>query len=104
MQLNRVSAIWTLARVAAELGGDEDWPFDIGRNGTRRRCHLGLRCTNGSAAFTAFGVENLKNIIDIHRADRGLPRLGSDAFYKTDINWIGCTDVVSEYRSLDTFR
>jgi hypothetical protein len=29
MQLNKISAIWTLAHVAAELGEDEDWLFDI---------------------------------------------------------------------------
>ena len=28
MHLNKISSIWTLAHVAAELGEDEDWLFD----------------------------------------------------------------------------
>ena len=74
MQLNKVSAIWTLARVAAELGEDEDWLFDIIGEMKPEDGVIWVYGSpfgeDGSVAFTAFGVENHKNLIDIHRIDR----------------------------------
>jgi len=74
MQLNKISAIWTLAHVAAELGEDEDWLFDIidemePEDGIIRVYGPPLG-DDGTVAFSAFGVENLINLIDIHKADR----------------------------------
>ena len=74
MQLNKISAIWTLAHVAAELGEDEDWLFDIidemePEDGIIRVYGPPLD-EDGTIAFSAFGVENLRNLIDIHKADR----------------------------------
>ncbi len=74
MQLNKISAIWTLAHVAAELGEDEDWLFDIidemdPEDGIIRVYGPPLG-EDGTVAFSAFGVENLINLIDIHKADR----------------------------------
>lgn len=72
--LNKVSAIWTLARVAVELGEDEDWLFDIMGEMEPEDGVIWVYGSpfgeDGSAAFTAYGVENLKNPIDIHRAGR----------------------------------
>jgi hypothetical protein len=74
VQLNKISAIWTLAHVAAELGEDEDWLFDIidemdPEDGIIRVYGPPLG-EDGTVAFSAFGVENLINLIDIHKADR----------------------------------
>ena len=73
MHLNKISAIWTLAHVAAELGEDEDWLFDIidemePEDGVIRV--YGPPLGKDAVAFTAFGVENLRNLIDIHKANR----------------------------------
>jgi hypothetical protein len=74
MQLNKISAIWTLAHVAAELGEDEDWLFDIidemePEDGIIRVYGPPLG-EDGTIACSAFGVENLRNLIDIHKANR----------------------------------
>jgi hypothetical protein len=74
MHLNKISAIWTLAHVAAELGEDEDWLFDIidemePEDGIIRVYGPQLG-EDGTVAFSAFGVENLRNLIDIHKANR----------------------------------
>ena len=63
-----ISGVFTLARVAKLLGEDEDWLSDISiemepENGSSPS-GLGEDCT---PAFTDFGIENLRQIIDIHR-------------------------------------
>jgi hypothetical protein len=72
MQLNKVSAIWTIAHVAAELGEDEDWLFDImGEMETEDGViwvYGPPLSEDGTVAFSDFGVENLKNLIDIHKS------------------------------------
>lgn len=74
MQLNRISAIWTLAHVAAELGEDEDWLFDIIGEMEPEDGVIWVYGPplgeDGTIAFSAFGVENLRNLIDIHKAKR----------------------------------
>ena len=74
MQLNKVSAIWTIAHVAAELGEDEDWLFDIIREMEPEDGVIWVYGPplgeDGTIAFSAFGVENLRNLIDIHKAGR----------------------------------
>ncbi|MBA4228203.1 MAG: hypothetical protein C0456_16415 [Hyphomonas sp.] len=74
MQLNKISAIWTLAHVAAELGEDEDWLLDIiGEMETEDgviRVYGPPLSEDGTIAFSAFGVENLRSRIDIHKANR----------------------------------
>ena len=71
MQLNKVHSVRTLELVARELGEDEDWLADLA---------LGMEPEDGliwvydpgqehgTMAFTEFGVENLLNLIDIHRS------------------------------------
>ena len=64
-----ISHVFTLARVAQMLGEDEDWLSDISiemepEDGIISVCGLGEDCT---PAFTDFGIENLTQIIDIHR-------------------------------------
>ena len=74
MQLNRISAIWTLAHVAAELGEDEDWLFDIIGEMEPEDGVIWVYGPplgeDGTIAFSAFGVENLRNLIDIHKTNR----------------------------------
>jgi len=75
MQLNKISAIWILAHVAAELGEDEDWLFDIIGEMEPEDGVIWVYGPPlgeyGTVAFSGFGVENLRNLIDIHKADRG---------------------------------
>jgi hypothetical protein len=64
-----ISHVFTLARVAQMLGEDEDWLSDISiemepEDGIISVYGLGEECT---PAFTDCGVENLRQIIDIHR-------------------------------------
>ena len=74
MQLNKISAIWTLAHVAAELGVDENWLFDIIGEMEPEDGVIWVYGPplgeDGTIAFSAFGVENLRNLIDIHKANR----------------------------------
>ncbi|MBA3067006.1 MAG: hypothetical protein FP825_00820 [Hyphomonas sp.] len=74
MHLNKISSIWTLAHVAAELGEDEDWLFDSidemePEDGAIRVYGQPLG-KDGTVAFSAFGAENLRKLIDIHKANR----------------------------------
>jgi hypothetical protein len=64
-----ISHVFTLARVARMLGKDEDWLSDISiemepEDGIISVYGLGEDCT---PAFTDFGIENLRQIIDIYR-------------------------------------
>jgi hypothetical protein len=64
-----ISHVFTLARVAQMLEEDEDWLSDISiemepEDGIVAIYGLGENCT---PAFTDFGIENLRQIIDIHR-------------------------------------
>lgn len=70
MQLNKVHSVRTLALVARDLGRDEDWLADLALD---MKPEDGLiwvydpQHEDGTMAFTDFGVENLLNLIDIHR-------------------------------------
>jgi len=69
MQLNKVSYVTTIARVAAELGEDEDW---LGEVASGMEPEDGLIWVYGPAdegvmAFSDFGIENLKELIVIHK-------------------------------------
>ncbi|RJF89857.1 hypothetical protein D3874_05075 [Oleomonas cavernae] len=64
-----ITHLHTLARVAEMLGEDEDWLHDIclemePEDGIISVYGLGDDCT---PAFTDFGIENLRQIIEIHR-------------------------------------
>jgi hypothetical protein len=69
MQVNKVYRVTTIARVAAELGEDQDWLFDIAGE---MEPEDGLIWVYGpgdeqTVAFTDFGIESLMNLIAIHR-------------------------------------
>jgi hypothetical protein len=64
-----IGHVFTLARVAALLGEDEDWLYEISaelepEDGRLAVYGLGDEYT---PAFTEFGLENLRELIRIHR-------------------------------------
>jgi hypothetical protein len=70
VHVNKVYRVATIARVAAELGEDQDWLFDIA---SEMEPEDGLIWVYGlgdeqTMAFTDFGIESLINLIDIHRS------------------------------------
>jgi hypothetical protein len=69
MQLNKLHYVTTIARVAAELGEDEDWLWNIAaemepEDGLIWVYSIG---DDGVMAFSDFGVENLKELVRIHK-------------------------------------
>jgi hypothetical protein len=65
------SAVFTIARVAAMLGEDEDWLSDVALEMDPEAGCLTIYGVNdeGTTGFTSFGIENLKELIEIHKAD-----------------------------------
>jgi hypothetical protein len=64
-------AVFTIARVAAMLGEDEDWLSDVALEMDPEDARLTIYGVNdeGTTGFTDFGIENLKELIEIHKAD-----------------------------------
>lgn len=69
-QRNKVHSVTTIARVAIELGVDEDWLWDVA-NGMEPEDGLiwvyGLG-DDGVMAFSDDGIECLQDLIAIHKA------------------------------------
>ncbi len=65
------SAVFTIARVAAMVGEDEDWLSDVALEMDPQAGRLTIYGVNdeGTTGFTSFGIENLKELIEIHKAD-----------------------------------
>jgi hypothetical protein len=65
------SAVFTIARVAAMLGEDEDWLGDVALEMDPEDGRMTVYGVNdeGTAGFTSFGIENLKELIEMHKAD-----------------------------------
>ena len=65
------SAVFTIARVAAMLGEDEDWLSDVALEMDPEAGRLTVFGVNdeGTTCFTSFGIENLKELVEIHKAD-----------------------------------
>lgn len=66
-----ITHVFTLARVAEMLGEDQDWLYDIS---DELEPEDGLIAVYGAGeeytiALTELGIENLKQIIQIHRDD-----------------------------------
>ena len=79
MHVNKVHSVTTIGRVAKDLGEDEDWLSDVA-NGMDPKDGLiwvfGLR-DDGVMAFTDFGIENLMELIRIHKENPELLNGGS---------------------------
>ena len=65
------SAVFTIARVAAMLSEDENWLSDVALEMDPEDGRLTVYGGNdeGTTGFTSFGIENLKELIEIHKAD-----------------------------------
>jgi hypothetical protein len=76
------SAVFTIARVAKMLGEDKDWLWDVALEMEPEDGCLTVYDVDddGTTAFTSFGIENLKELIEIHKAD---------------------PDIIERYRKLD---
>jgi hypothetical protein len=71
VHVNKVSHVKTINLVAKELGESEDWLFDIAaemetEDGLIRVYGVG---DDAVMAFTDFGIENLIDLIKIHKND-----------------------------------
>ncbi len=76
MHVNKVHHVTTISRVAAELGEDEDWLWDVAaemevEDGVIWVYGVG---DDGVMAFTDFGIENLKDFVRMHKDDPDLLR------------------------------
>jgi hypothetical protein len=65
------SAVFTIARVAALLGEDEEWLSDVALEMDPEDGRLTIYDANdeGSTGFTSFGIDNLKELIKMHKED-----------------------------------
>jgi hypothetical protein len=68
------SAVYTIARVAEMLGENEDWLSAVALEMDPEDGCLTVYGVNdeGTTAFTSFGIENLRELIEIHKADPDL--------------------------------
>jgi len=71
MHVNKVHHVTTINRVAKDLGENEDWLSDIANemdieDGVIWVYGVG---DEGVMAFTDFGIENLINLIKVHKDD-----------------------------------
>lgn len=76
MHVNKVSHVTTINQVASDLGENEDWLFDVA---AEMEPEDGLIWVSGIGddavmAFTDFGVENLIELIKMHKDDPTLLR------------------------------
>jgi len=74
MHVNKVHCVTTINRVAEKLGEDEDWLWDVANemepeDGCIWVYGIG---EDGILAFTDFGIENLKELVAMHKADPNL--------------------------------
>ena len=71
VHINKVHHVTTIDRVAKDLGENEDWLFDVANemdveDGVIWVYGVG---DDGALAFTDFGIENLIDLIKIHKGD-----------------------------------
>ena len=70
-QVNKVHHVHTIARVAEMLGEDEDWLRDVANEMDQEDGLIwvyGLG-DDGVMAFTDFGIETLRELVEIYKAD-----------------------------------
>ncbi|WP_377827957.1 hypothetical protein ACFKHW_28130 [Bradyrhizobium lupini] len=65
--VNKVSHVFTLSHVAETLGEDEDWLFEVAEEMDTEDGQLWVVGEDGVMAFTDDGIENLKELIAIHK-------------------------------------
>ena len=71
MHINKVHHVKTISRVAKELGEDEDWLFAIASDMDIEDGVIWVydSSDDGEMAFTDFGIDNLIELIEIHKDD-----------------------------------
>jgi hypothetical protein len=76
MHVNKISHITTISQVAKELGENEDWLFDVAAEMEPEDGLIWVHgiTDDGVMAFTDFGIENLIELIKMHKDDPTLLR------------------------------
>ena len=76
MHINKVHRVTTIARVAEQLGEDEDWLRDVANEMDTEDGLIWVYGVgeDGVMAFTDFGIETLMGLITIHKEDPKLLR------------------------------
>jgi hypothetical protein len=71
MHVNKVHHVTTIDRVAKDLGENEDWLFDVATEMDVEDGVIWVRGVgdDGKMAFTDFGIDNLIDLIKIHKDD-----------------------------------
>jgi hypothetical protein len=71
MHVNKVHHAKTISRVAKDLGESEDWLFDVANEMDTEDGVIWVYGDDhdGVMAFTDFGIENLVDLIKIHKED-----------------------------------
>ena len=71
VHINKVHHVKTISRVAKELGEDEEWLFEIAIDMEIEDGVIWVydSSEDGEKAFTDFGIENLIDLIKIHKYD-----------------------------------
>jgi hypothetical protein len=74
MHVNKVGHVTTINRVAELLGEDEDWLWDVANEMEIEDGRIWVYGIgeDGTLAFTDFGIENLKELVGMHKADPDL--------------------------------
>jgi hypothetical protein len=78
MHTNKVHHVTTIDRVAKDLGEDQDWLFDVAMEMEIEDGVIWVRGVgeDGVMAFTDFGIDNLIDLIKMHRDDPSLLQRG----------------------------
>jgi len=70
MHVNKVHSVFTIGRVAKDLGEDEDWLWDVANEMDPEDGVIWVYIGDDRVmAFTDFGIENLMELIRIHKED-----------------------------------
>lgn len=80
MHVNKVHHVTTISRVAMDLGEDKDWLSEIASDMEVEDGVIWVYGVDedGEIAFTDFGIENLIDLIKIHKDD---PTILADRSY-----------------------
>ena len=71
MHVNKVSHVTTINQIAADLGENEGWLFDVAAEMEPEDGVIWVRGISDDSlmAFTDFGIENLIELIKMHKHD-----------------------------------
>lgn len=79
-QVNKVHHVHTIARVAAMLGEDEDWLWDVANEMDPEDGVIWVYGPGAESvmAFTDFGIETLAGLVEIYKAHPDLLKRSID--------------------------